>query len=87
MNIRKNIGEIKEGNIMRKKICEFRAKNSIKNKLLFIEVEYYKGNWWHINYRLCFKMMLIIHDDFKRVVKISPLLVRNILKLFIKSNQ
>ena len=36
---------------MRKKICEFRARNSIKNKLVFIEVEYYKGNWWYINYK------------------------------------
>lgn len=36
---------------MRKKICEFRAKNSIKNKLVFIEVEYYKGKWWYINFK------------------------------------
>ena len=35
---------------MRKKICEFRSKNSIKNKLVFIEIEYYKGNWWYINF-------------------------------------
>ena len=36
---------------MRKKICEFRAKNSIKNKFVFIEVEYYKGNCWYINFK------------------------------------
>ena len=35
---------------MRKKICEFRAKNSIKNKLSFIEIEYYNVSWWYINF-------------------------------------
>ena len=42
---------VKEGNIMRKKICEFRARNSIKNELVFIEVEYYKSSWWYINFK------------------------------------
>ena len=36
---------------MRKKICEFRARNSIKNELVFIEVEYYKSSWWYINFK------------------------------------
>ena len=42
---------VKEGNIMRKKFCEFRARNSIKNELVFIEVEYYKSSWWYINFK------------------------------------
>ena len=42
---------VKEGNIIKKKICEFRARNSIKNELVFIEVEYYKSSWWYINFK------------------------------------
>ena len=36
---------------MRKKIAKFKAKNLRENNITFIEIEYYNGNWWYINFK------------------------------------
>ncbi len=39
------------GEVMRIKVCEFRARNIRENKMTYIEVEKEKGRYFYINYK------------------------------------